>query len=599
MTSGVAVQELVPTTVPVPLSVLTDDAQLGLRQVAGPDGSGETPVHSVHTSEMADPLPYLLGGELLLSAGVHCPPGPDRGEHWERYVLRSVEAGAAALGFGVAPVHDEVPAQLAEACDRHGLPLVEVPRDTPFTAVARALWQAVTQRRHRALRRLSDAQQTLAAAAAGPHPVPAVLGQLAQHLDAWAVLLDRDGGELVSAGSAPPGDARAELASLTRLLHPGPSSAAGSCGELRLSVYGLGGGAGGRGARAGGGAGPGRKPLALGLCAPHRDGIDGAIAAVAVVLLALLTERRAAEAEELRSAALVRLMLGASPEEAASLLHGDGDGGPRGDGHSHGHGHARGEARGDGDALDEEDARRWIVVHGRRRGPDAGAERTAGEDAPELPPEQDPFATAALAAGLGTTLIDRADGELRALVPVLDARPDGAHPDTGEDMHVDARGDTEGDMDGDMDGSGTAPLDVEPQPGWTLGVSRPVPAAQLPRGDAEAARALRRALAERRPLVRQRAAGADDAGGLASLVAPEEARALAKGRLAPLDGSPRLVETLRMWLSLNGSWDRTAVALEVHRNTVRQRIARTGALLGQDLADPDVRMELWFALKWR
>jgi DNA-binding PucR family transcriptional regulator len=39
------------------------------------------------------------------------------------------------------------------------------------------------------------------------------------------------------------------------------------------------------------------------------------------------------------------------------------------------------------------------------------------------------------------------------------------------------------------------------------------------------------------------------------------------------------------------------VALSVHRNTVRQRIARCAQLLGTDLDDPDVRMELWFALR--
>ncbi|CAM5583983.1 PucR family transcriptional regulator [Streptomyces tanashiensis] len=39
------------------------------------------------------------------------------------------------------------------------------------------------------------------------------------------------------------------------------------------------------------------------------------------------------------------------------------------------------------------------------------------------------------------------------------------------------------------------------------------------------------------------------------------------------------------------------MALEIHRNTVRQRIARCAALLDRDLDDPDVRMELWFALR--
>ncbi|OEV08536.1 hypothetical protein AN218_26135 [Streptomyces nanshensis] len=99
--------------------------------------------------------------------------------------------------------------------------------------------------------------------------------------------------------------------------------------------------------------------------------------------------------------------------------------------------------------------------------------------------------------------------------------------------------------------------------------------------------------------MRHRAGAAGDVADVASLVPPEEARELARARLGPLEGRPQLAETLRMWLSLNGSWDRTAVALEVHRNTVRQRIARAGTLLGADLSDADVRMELWFALKWR
>ncbi len=59
-----------------------------------------------------------------------------------------------------------------------------------------------------------------------------------------------------------------------------------------------------------------------------------------------------------------------------------------------------------------------------------------------------------------------------------------------------------------------------------------------------------------------------------------------------------LLETLRTWLSLHGSWDRTAAALRLHRNTVRQRIGRVAELLDTDLQDADVRMELWFALHW-
>ncbi|MEV6787861.1 PucR family transcriptional regulator ligand-binding domain-containing protein, partial [Streptomyces sp. NPDC051098] len=152
-----------PPTPPVPLTALLAHEDLGLRQIAGPREPGAV-IHMVHTSEMADPYPYLLGGELLLSAGVLL-------EDPDRYVSRIVAAGAAALGFGVTPVYDTVPAELVEACDRHGLPLLEVPPPTTFTAVARAVWRLMAEARHRELRRVTQAQQGLASAAARPDPV--------------------------------------------------------------------------------------------------------------------------------------------------------------------------------------------------------------------------------------------------------------------------------------------------------------------------------------------------------------------------------------------------------------------------------------------
>ena len=68
-------------------------------------------IHWAHTSEMADPYPYLLGGELLLTAGVHIPEAAGSGTYFDDYVSRIVAAGGAALGFGLAPVHDTVPAR--------------------------------------------------------------------------------------------------------------------------------------------------------------------------------------------------------------------------------------------------------------------------------------------------------------------------------------------------------------------------------------------------------------------------------------------------------------------------------------------------------
>ncbi|WP_229758637.1 helix-turn-helix domain-containing protein [Peterkaempfera bronchialis] len=130
-------------------------------------------------------------------------------------------------------------------------------------------------------------------------------------------------------------------------------------------------------------------------------------------------------------------------------------------------------------------------------------------------------------------------------------------------------------------------------------MSGPVVAGDLGLAAAQAERALRRALAVGSAVLRHREAEPSVHG----LVAPGEAEALARARFAALreagpPGEAVLLETLRTWLSLHGSWDRTAVALDLHRNTVRQRIARIGGLLEVDLADADVRMELWFALRW-
>ncbi|MEU9112784.1 helix-turn-helix domain-containing protein [Streptomyces sp. NPDC048483] len=491
-----------PSTPPVALSALLARTDLGLRQVAGPrEGIA---IHWVHTSEMADPVPYLLGGEMLLTAGVHLAEaaGGEGGldAYLDGYAARTVAAGAAALGFGIAPVHDAVPRALVAACDRHGLPLVEVPPATPFTAVESAVWQAVTQARHRELTRLSEAQRALAAAAARPDPAPAVLRALARHVDGWAALLAPDGTEHGSAGPGPTGAGRAAAAHLARIVGSGgPSSAtdtlpagpASPAAGTHLTAFAL----------------TGPRPLALVVATRPDDPPAHSIAGVAAVLLSLITgpatggDPAAAD----HAAALARLLLGAHPADVAPLL---------------------------GHPL-------WTVVHAE--------------------PRRDTAASpASLAAALGTALIapPGPPSALRALVP--------------------------------------ADREITAHPGWTLGVSDPVPVAELPAADRHAASALRRALARRAPLVRHRTPGPHS---ISSLVTPADAQQHARALLAPLADSPPLFATLHNWLSLHGNWDRTATALGLHRNTVRQRITRIAGLLDTDLDDPDVRMELWFALR--
>ncbi|MEU2748190.1 helix-turn-helix domain-containing protein, partial [Streptomyces collinus] len=283
-------------------------------------------------------------------------------------------------------------------------------------------------------------------------------------------------------------DAGGAPASQTDPGRPVPTSATDTAAGTHLAAYALGAGHG----------------FVLGVASPQRAPGDHTVVSVAAVLLSLLTGEQQSGTGAARSSALVRLLLGAAPEEVAPLLGGG----------------------------------RWVVVRAR----------------PDGTGPADPVAASALGAALGSALVDPAGDVVRVLVPA-DRAP--------------------------------APL-----PGWTLGVSAAVAPHDWPAADTQAARALARARATRTPLLRHAPRPA-----LADLVPPGEAAAHARTLLAPVTAHPALTETLRTWLSLHGSWDRTAVALSVHRNTVRQRVTRCATLLETDLDDPDVRMELWFALR--
>ncbi|MFD4140655.1 PucR family transcriptional regulator [Streptomyces sp. NPDC058572] len=591
-----------PPNPPISLASLLADPELGLRRIAGPDDEDAIAIHMVHTSEMADPYPYLLGGELLMSAGVLLKDP-------ERYVSRIVEAGAAALGFGVAPVYDTVPPELIEACDRHGLPLVEVPPRTTFTAVARAVWRLMAEARHRELRRVTQAQQGLAAAAARPDPVPAVLHQLAARLGGWAVLLGPDGTQLHAVGRPPAPEAVAGVTRLARVVNPPqPADTTASAGTSRTAPSSATdtvtsppprtSGAEGAAAAAEPAAGetrPGRGGASTAGAASGAGAASEAAAAAPGAGAAAVRDTAGPRAGRTGAASGAEVTAGSRPRAAGGTagapsatrassgvpVGAAGPGAPSSDTHLSAYalggsqGLVLGLAAPAREAGDHTVAGVAVVLLSLLTAPHQGAAAThrstalvrlllgasPAEAAGLLGPgpwtvvrarggRGTPFAAAALGAALGSPLVDPdADGDVRILLP--------------------------------------AGHEVTTQPGWTLGVSAPAGPDELAAADTQAARAVRRAVATRAALVRHRETT------LSGLPSPDEARQ----RLAPLGGSPALVETLRTWLSLHGSWDRTAAALEVHRNTVRQRIARCGSLLDDDLDDPDVRMELWFALR--
>jgi purine catabolism regulator len=109
--------------------------ELSLTVAAGADGLGNE-VRWLHVSELADPTPWLEGGELLITTGL----GVGDGARTQRdYVRRLAAHDLAGLAFGVGFGFSEPPSGLAAEADRLGFPVVSVPYEVPFIALTKAV----------------------------------------------------------------------------------------------------------------------------------------------------------------------------------------------------------------------------------------------------------------------------------------------------------------------------------------------------------------------------------------------------------------------------------------------------------------------------
>ncbi len=293
---------------PATLASLVRTAALKLTVLAGQDGL-DAAVPWVHTSELDDPTPYLAGGELLLTTGLKLGDDPAalRG-----YLYRLVDAGVVGLGFGVGLGHDEVPPALVEAARERGLPLLEVPRPTPFIALSKAVSAAVAADEYKAVTASLEAQRELTRAALSPDGPAALLTRLAAHLDGWAALYDASGAVLAAVPQWA-GRRAARLAAETGRLRdrPAPASAAvagGDGGGDRVEMQSL---------------GTGRLPrgfLAVGT-GERLEAADRYVVHAAAALLTLSLERSRAlqEAERRFGAALLRMLLAGEGERVRQV----------------------------------------------------------------------------------------------------------------------------------------------------------------------------------------------------------------------------------------------------------------------------------------
>ena len=130
--------------------------ELALSLVVGE--TDERDITWVHTTELADPSPYLRGGEFVLTNGLwHTEAG-----NTTKYVDSLLQVGALALGYGLEADASELPSDVVEECRTRGLALVAVPHLLPFMAIAQCHVEFTRNEDEKSLRRTANAHELLA-----------------------------------------------------------------------------------------------------------------------------------------------------------------------------------------------------------------------------------------------------------------------------------------------------------------------------------------------------------------------------------------------------------------------------------------------------
>ncbi|MDQ0406628.1 PucR family transcriptional regulator [Streptomyces sp. NBC_01723] len=535
------------------LASLVHHSALKLTVRAGEDRL-DTPVRWAHVSELADPVPYMEGGELLLITALKLDAEDPAAMH--RYVKRLADAGVVGLGFAVGVNYDEIPGALVDAARQEGLPLLEVPRRTPFLAISKAVSAAIAADQYRAVTAGFAAQRELTRRALTDGP-EGLLAALASQVDGWAALYDASGAVVATAPEWAGRRAGRLTADVRRLRErPAPASAVVGGAEEpehpenadRVELHSL---------------GTSRRPrsaLAVGTAAALGTAERYAVHS-AVALLTLTTERSRSlyEAGLRIDEAVLRMLLAGEPDHARTVA-GDLYGGlldapfriivaesvPASAARAHGRGSAAGTG---GDRLG---ALAEVVESAAAR---------AGEAVLAVP-EGERLVVLATDGGAAVAACVEYASALETGRPAPD--PAGADED-----------------------------------GLTVGLSAPSGPIAASAAYKQAEQALSVARRRGRVCVEHEHLAA---GSVLPLLADDAVRAFADGLLRALrdhdaTGRGDLVASLRAWLSRHGQWDAAAADLGVHRHTLRYRMRRVEEILGRSLDDPDVRMELWLALK--
>jgi purine catabolism regulator len=168
-------------------------AALGLELAAGEQALG-TPIRWVHVSELADPTPWLSGGELLLTTGMQLADADQQ----RAYVRRLVDHQLAGLGVGTGFSLERLPDALVDEARAHEFPLFEVPYEMPFIAITEQAFATLVNEQYDVLRRAVGIQRRVERLVLEDRGLDEVVRTLATAAGATLAVFDRTGNLLAS-----------------------------------------------------------------------------------------------------------------------------------------------------------------------------------------------------------------------------------------------------------------------------------------------------------------------------------------------------------------------------------------------------------------
>ncbi|MFF8996305.1 PucR family transcriptional regulator [Streptomyces sp. NPDC014983] len=169
--------------------------------VAGADRLSRT-VRWVHAGEVPNIASLLKGGELLLTTGYGLGTRP---AEQRAFVRTLAERGIAALVVELGPRFSRLPAALVDTARAADLPLVQLHREVPFVAVTEEIHTEIVNGHYALLQRAEEVHRRCTEALLGGGGVPQVLGILAGFSGNPVFLETADGRLVYAAGEGPEG----------------------------------------------------------------------------------------------------------------------------------------------------------------------------------------------------------------------------------------------------------------------------------------------------------------------------------------------------------------------------------------------------------